>query len=30
MAGRPCGELSFIERPEGILGRALKLRKAGR
>ena len=28
--GRPCGELSFIERLEGILGRALKPRKVGR
>ena len=30
MTGRPCGEASFIERLEGLLGRALKPRKAGR
>jgi len=30
MTGRPCGELSFIERLEGILARTLNLQKAGR
>ena len=27
MTGRPCGDLSFIERLESMLGRALKLKK---
>lgn len=30
MTGRPCGETSFIERLEGMLGRALKLKRPGR
>ena len=30
MTGRPCGEMSFIERLESLLGRALKPKKAGR
>ena len=30
MTGRPCGDVSFIERLEGLLGRALKPKKPGR